>query len=156
MLVASGAALIHEGATVPPLLCSTAPAVLLASSAVAPAALWYGIDPPAPPAIFAAVTAFVAWGAALTHDGATVVPLLCSTAPAVLLASSAVAPAALWYGIDPPAPPARFAAVTALVALAAVIEDELTHDGATVVPLLCSTAPAVLLASSAVAPAALW
>ena len=76
MLVASGAALTHEGATVVPLLCSTAPAVLLASSAVAPAALWYGIDPPAPPARFVAVTAFVALGAALTHDGAAVVPLL--------------------------------------------------------------------------------
>ena len=107
--------------------------------------------------MFVAVTAFVALGAALTHDGAAVVPLLWSTAPAVLLlASSAVAPAALWYGIDPPAPPAILAAVTAFVALAAVIEDELTHDGAAVVPLLCSTAPAVLLASSAVVPAALW
>ena len=40
MLVASGDALTHEGAAVPPLLCSTDPTAPLAKSAVVLAALW--------------------------------------------------------------------------------------------------------------------
>ena len=156
-MVALGAALTHEGAKVPPLLCSTAPAVLLlASSAVVSNAVWYGIEPPAPPATFVAVVAVRALTAAAdAHDGAAVPPLLFSTYPAGLLASSAVAPADVWYGIDPPAPPAMFAAVTAFVALAAVIDDELVHDGAAG-PLLCSTAPATPLARSAVLLSPVW
>jgi hypothetical protein len=59
-------------------------------------------------------------GAAFTQVGASVVPLLCRTCPALPLASIAVVPAADWYGICPPSPAARLVAVVALVAVPAL------------------------------------
>lgn len=50
----------------------------------------------------------------VVQDGAVVVPLLCRTCPDDPLASIAVVPAADWYGIVPPEPPARWVAVPAV------------------------------------------
>jgi hypothetical protein len=55
--------------------------------------------------------------AAEVQVGARVVPAEVKTCPAVPFASIAVVPAADWYGIEPPSPPARLVAVVAVAAL---------------------------------------
>jgi hypothetical protein len=59
--------------------------------------------------------------AAEVQVGARVVPAEVRTCPAVPFASIAVVPAADWYGIEPPSPPAMLVAVVAVAALPVIL-----------------------------------
>ena len=64
----------------------------------------------------------------VTQEGARVVPLDFKNCPAVPFANKAVVFTAVWYGIDPPKPPAIFVALVAVplkvVAVKALVEGE--------------------------------
>lgn len=89
-----------------------------------PKALWYGRNPAPPPAKLVAVVALVALVALPTVMLAGLVQAG-AEAPAVKMyvddpsPRNVVAPEPVWYGTLPAAPPARFVAVVAVVALPA-------------------------------------